>query len=130
MLQRPGTRGVACAAWLFVAGIVLFSGSLYALALTGARALGVVTPVGGVAFLAGWAGAVAWGAWRALTRAVRPPSVDLRARFLHHLRPLGRLGRDVLREVLRREPPAAIAPCAAQLFLRLGRREPLRDLAR
>ena len=42
------------AGWLFVAGTVLFSGSLYALALTGVRWLGAVTPLGGVAFLAGW----------------------------------------------------------------------------
>jgi uncharacterized membrane protein YgdD (TMEM256/DUF423 family) len=47
------------AAALFLAGIVLFSGSLYLLALTGTRALGVVTPFGGVAFLIGWA-ALAW----------------------------------------------------------------------
>ena len=45
----------AAAGWLFVAGIVLFSGSLYALALTGRRSLGAVTPVGGLCFLAGWA---------------------------------------------------------------------------
>lgn len=44
----------AWAGWLFVAGTVLFSGSLYALALTGIRALGAVTPFGGVAFIAGW----------------------------------------------------------------------------
>jgi uncharacterized membrane protein YgdD (TMEM256/DUF423 family) len=44
----------AWAGWLFVAGTVLFSGSLYALALTGVRALGAVTPFGGVAFIAGW----------------------------------------------------------------------------
>ena len=43
------------AGWLFVAGTVIFSGSLYALALTGVRVLGAVTPIGGVAFLAGWA---------------------------------------------------------------------------
>jgi len=42
------------AGWLFVAGIVLFSGSLYALALTGRRRWGAVTPLGGVCFLAGW----------------------------------------------------------------------------
>jgi uncharacterized membrane protein YgdD (TMEM256/DUF423 family) len=42
------------AGWLFVAGTVLFSGSLYALALTGIRGLGVITPLGGVGFLAGW----------------------------------------------------------------------------
>ena len=41
--------------WFFVAGIVLFSGSLYALALTGIPMLGAVTPFGGLAFLIGWA---------------------------------------------------------------------------
>jgi uncharacterized membrane protein YgdD (TMEM256/DUF423 family) len=46
---------VATAAWCFVAGILLFSGSLYALALTGVTILGAVTPLGGLAFLAGWA---------------------------------------------------------------------------
>jgi uncharacterized membrane protein YgdD (TMEM256/DUF423 family) len=44
----------AWAGWLFVAGTVVFSGSLYALALTGFRWLGAVTPVGGLAFMAGW----------------------------------------------------------------------------
>jgi uncharacterized membrane protein YgdD (TMEM256/DUF423 family) len=42
------------AGWLFVGGSVVFSGSLYTLALTGARWWGAVTPIGGVAFLAGW----------------------------------------------------------------------------
>jgi uncharacterized membrane protein YgdD (TMEM256/DUF423 family) len=42
------------AGWLFVAGTVLFSGSLYALALSGIRWLGAITPLGGVAFLLGW----------------------------------------------------------------------------
>jgi uncharacterized membrane protein YgdD (TMEM256/DUF423 family) len=42
------------AGWLFVAGTVLFSGSLYALALSGMRWLGGITPIGGVAFLVGW----------------------------------------------------------------------------
>ena len=41
--------------WLFLVGIVVFSGSLYALALSGVKAFGAVTPLGGVAFLAGWA---------------------------------------------------------------------------
>jgi uncharacterized membrane protein YgdD (TMEM256/DUF423 family) len=53
----------AAAGWLFVAGVVLFSGSLYALSLSGLRWLGAITPLGGVAFLAGWA-ALALGAWR------------------------------------------------------------------
>ena len=43
------------AAWLFVAGIVLFSGSLYLMALTNVRSLGAITPIGGLCFLAGWA---------------------------------------------------------------------------
>jgi uncharacterized membrane protein YgdD (TMEM256/DUF423 family) len=45
---------VLWAGWLFVAGTLLFSGSLYALALTGVRWLGAITPLGGIAFLAGW----------------------------------------------------------------------------
>ncbi len=49
------------AGWLMLAGIVIFSGSLYALALTGVRGLGAVTPVGGLAFLAAWA-LLAWAA--------------------------------------------------------------------
>lgn len=49
----PGGAAV-WAGWCFVAGTVLFSGSLYLLALTGIRWLGAVTPLGGVAFLAGW----------------------------------------------------------------------------
>lgn len=52
------------AGWSFVAGTVLFSGSLYALALSGVRGLGAITPLGGVAFLLGWA-ALGWSAWRA-----------------------------------------------------------------
>ncbi len=49
----PGAAA-AWAGWLFLAGTLLFSGSLYALALSGVRALGAVTPFGGVAFIAGW----------------------------------------------------------------------------
>lgn len=49
----PAT-GWAWSGWLFVAGIVIFSGSLYVLALSGVRAWGAVTPVGGVVLLAGW----------------------------------------------------------------------------
>ena len=49
----PGTAATT-AGWCFVAGTVLFSGSLYALALTGIRPLGAITPLGGVCFLAGW----------------------------------------------------------------------------
>jgi uncharacterized membrane protein YgdD (TMEM256/DUF423 family) len=51
----PDSQLPVIAGWLFVAGIVLFSGSLYLMALTGQRWLGAVTPFGGVAFIAGWA---------------------------------------------------------------------------
>jgi len=50
--------------WLFVAGTVLFSGSLVALSLTGIRWLGAITPLGGLAWLAAWL-CLAWAAWRA-----------------------------------------------------------------
>jgi uncharacterized membrane protein YgdD (TMEM256/DUF423 family) len=62
--QRPAAAGMALAGWLFVAGVVLFSGSLYAMALTGMRSLGAVTPIGGAAFIAGWI-VFAWAAWQA-----------------------------------------------------------------
>ncbi len=42
------------AGWCFVVGTILFSGSLYALSVTGVRVLGAITPLGGLAFLAGW----------------------------------------------------------------------------
>ena len=58
----PGTALVT-GGWLFVAGTVLFSGSLYLLCLTGERWLGAITPVGGLAFLGGWL-CLAWGVWR------------------------------------------------------------------
>lgn len=46
--------GARAPGWVFQGGIVLFSGSLYALALTDVKALGAITPLGGVAFLVGW----------------------------------------------------------------------------
>lgn len=49
----PGSMSTA-AGWLFVAGSVIFSGSLYAMVFTGVRALGAITPIGGVCFIAGW----------------------------------------------------------------------------
>ncbi len=51
---RPESAALAASGWLFVAGIVLFSGSLYLLTLTGPRWLGAATPVGGVSFILGW----------------------------------------------------------------------------
>jgi uncharacterized membrane protein YgdD (TMEM256/DUF423 family) len=49
----PGTLA-STAGWLFIAGTIVFSGSLYLLAFTGVRALGAITPLGGLALLAGW----------------------------------------------------------------------------
>ena len=63
LLHFPQNRGLKLAAWLFVAGNVLFAGSLYLMALTGMRGLGAITPLGGGAFLAGWA-VLAWSVWR------------------------------------------------------------------
>ena len=57
--QRP-SAAIHISGWLFVAGTVLFCGSLYALSLTGIRWLGAITPVGGLAFLIGWL-SLAWG---------------------------------------------------------------------
>ena len=54
LAERRPSRLLGASAALFLAGTVLFSGSLYALSLTGIRGLGAITPFGGVAFLAGW----------------------------------------------------------------------------
>ena len=60
---RWGSPWIAAAGWLFLAGIVIFSGSLYILALTGVRGWGAVTPLGGLGFILGWV-ALAIGAYR------------------------------------------------------------------
>ncbi len=57
------SRALSVAGWLFLAGILLFSGSLYLLTLTGLRTLGMITPLGGTAFIGGWF-ALALAAWR------------------------------------------------------------------
>jgi uncharacterized membrane protein YgdD (TMEM256/DUF423 family) len=62
-LSTGGSPWLTAAGWLFVAGMVLFSGSLYALALSGTTWLGAITPLGGVAFLLGWL-ALLLGIWR------------------------------------------------------------------
>jgi uncharacterized membrane protein YgdD (TMEM256/DUF423 family) len=54
LLERRPSRRVAAAGFLFAAGIVLFCGSLYALALSAPRWIGPITPIGGLSFLAGW----------------------------------------------------------------------------
>ena len=55
LMGRVAGRLIVAAGWFFTAGIVLFSGSLYLLATTGLTILGAITPIGGVAFLLGWA---------------------------------------------------------------------------
>jgi uncharacterized membrane protein YgdD (TMEM256/DUF423 family) len=55
IMPRMGGWLVTTAGWCFAAGIVVFSGSLYALALSGVTVLGAITPIGGLALLAGWA---------------------------------------------------------------------------
>jgi uncharacterized membrane protein YgdD (TMEM256/DUF423 family) len=57
------SRALGIAGWLFLFGMLLFSGSLYTLTLTGIRGLGMVTPFGGSAFIIGWI-ALAVAAWR------------------------------------------------------------------
>lgn len=59
-MSREGSGVGPLAGWSFAGGIVVFSGSLYLMVLTGARWLGAVTPLGGLAFLMGWA-ALVWG---------------------------------------------------------------------
>lgn len=52
--QFPSASQIGTAAWIMLAGIVFFSGSLYLLAVTGIRVLGAITPIGGVLFIAAW----------------------------------------------------------------------------
>jgi uncharacterized membrane protein YgdD (TMEM256/DUF423 family) len=57
------TKGLIISGWMFIVGIILFSGSLYVLSLSGIRSLGMITPFGGLAFLAGWL-CMAWSVFR------------------------------------------------------------------
>jgi len=61
--QRWGGGFTTAAGWLFVVGVVLFSGSLYLLSTSGIKVLGAVTPLGGLCFLSGWV-CLAIAAWR------------------------------------------------------------------
>ena len=63
MAQWPTARALAWTAWLLIAGVFFFCGSLYALALTGTSWVGVLTPLGGAAFIAAWL-VLAWVALR------------------------------------------------------------------
>ena len=64
-LSQPQTVMLKSSGWLFLIGIIVFSGSLYLLSITGVRWLGAITPVGGLAFIGGWACLAATG-WKLL----------------------------------------------------------------
>lgn len=59
VVQFPHISGLKVGGWLLLAGILVFSGSLYVLAISGVRWLGAITPIGGLAFIVGWL----WIAW-------------------------------------------------------------------
>ncbi|MDH4042735.1 MAG: DUF423 domain-containing protein [Gammaproteobacteria bacterium] len=65
-LNQPHTALLRSSGWLFMLGIVVFSGSLYLLSMSGLRWLGAVTPLGGLAFIAGW-GCLAAASWNLAT---------------------------------------------------------------
>ncbi len=65
VLQQGSSPLLRSSGWLFLVGLLLFSGSLYALSLTGIRWLGAITPLGGLALIAGWA-CLATAGWRML----------------------------------------------------------------
>jgi uncharacterized membrane protein YgdD (TMEM256/DUF423 family) len=71
LLLRSPSGWFGASGWLFAAGILVFSGSLYVLALTGIRGFGAVTPIGGLSFLLGWIALVV-GAWTSLGSAPAP----------------------------------------------------------
>ena len=62
-LLLPNARSLGIAGWLFCAGMVIFSGSLYLLSLSGVKIWGAVTPIGGLFLLAGWL-TMAWSIWK------------------------------------------------------------------
>ncbi len=64
-LSQPQTVMLKSSGWLFFIGILIFSGSLYLLSITGVRWLGAITPLGGLSFIAGWACLAATG-WKLL----------------------------------------------------------------
>ncbi|UJP05843.1 MAG: DUF423 domain-containing protein [Nitrosomonas sp.] len=63
LLHYPKSRFIPISGWLMMAGIVLFSVSLYVLSITGVRALAMITPFGGVAFMTAW-GMMAYAIWK------------------------------------------------------------------
>ncbi|MFA7554571.1 MAG: DUF423 domain-containing protein [Spongiibacteraceae bacterium] len=65
LLQYPQVSLLHWSGILFIAGLLVFSGSLYVLALTGVKWLGAITPLGGLAFIGGWA-SLAWAIYRSI----------------------------------------------------------------
>lgn len=63
LMHFPNSRFIPAAAWLMMIGIILFSFSLYVLSITGIRAIGMITPFGGVSFLTAWA-LLAYAIWK------------------------------------------------------------------
>ncbi len=63
LLRQTGASALNVAGWSFALGVLVFSGSLYILCLSGVRVVGAITPIGGVLFLIGWA-ALAYGAFK------------------------------------------------------------------
>ena len=74
-LTERGWRLAPRAGWLFVAGTILFSGSLYLIALSGVSRFGIITPFGGLAFLAGWLSLVIC-AWPVRQRTEEQGTID------------------------------------------------------
>jgi uncharacterized membrane protein YgdD (TMEM256/DUF423 family) len=74
LASREPWRGVLVGGWLMAAGIVLFSGSLYIMTLTGLRALGAITPLGGLGLLGGWLVIVLAG-WRLGRGSLKRPTI-------------------------------------------------------
>lgn len=65
MIAKAPSSAATASGWLFLAGMLLFSGSLYTMTLTGIRVLGAVTPIGGLCLLLGWA-SLGYSAWTSL----------------------------------------------------------------
>ena len=75
ILERLPFKVLQWSGWLFLAGIVLFPGSLYALVLMDTPAFGAITPLGGLAFICGWL-LLAWGVWKAPAELSPPPQTE------------------------------------------------------
>ena len=75
IVERLPSKAFQWSGRLFLAGIVLFPGSLYALVLTDVPAFGAITPFGGLAFICAWL-LLAWGAWKAPAELSLPPQTE------------------------------------------------------